>query len=142
MSTGVKEGIFFSVLFIISLILSYPINFPDGKPKGGTEFFADKAMYYVYLPATFIYRWDLKKFPEKIDEKTRGFTLHYKNDKLIIKATYGVALMLTPFFIPVHVIAKVFHLEPDGVSVFYQEMMTIPGIFYVILGLFFLRPLL
>jgi len=138
----VREGTFFTALFAVCLVISYPINFPDGKPKGGTEFFADKAAYYVYLPATFIYHWDIKKFPEKIDEQTRGFTLHYKSDRLIIKTTYGVALMLTPFFIPAHLIAKTFNLEPDGFSVFYQKMMTIPGIFYLVIGLFFLRRFL
>ena len=136
------EPVFFICLFLVCLFLSWPLNFPDGKPKGGTEIFADKAMYYVYLPATFIYHWDVKKFPEKIDERTRGFTLHIKNDKLIIKATYGVALMLTPFFIPVHLIAKVFDLQPDGFSEFYQKMMTIPGMVYLILGLFFLQRFL
>ena len=99
-------------------------------------------MYYVYLPATFIYHWDIKKFPEKIDEKTRGFTLHYKNDRLIIKTTYGVALMLTPFFMPVHLIALAFDLQPDGFSEFYQRMMTIPGLVYLVFGLFFLRRFL
>ena len=132
----------FGALFVICLVLSWPLNFPDGKPKGGTEFFADKAAYYVYLPATFIYSWDVKKFPEKIDEQTRGFTLHYKNDRLIIKTTYGVALMLAPVFIPVHLIARTFDLHPDGFSVFYQQMMTIPGMVYLVLGLFFLRRFL
>ncbi|MEI6898468.1 MAG: hypothetical protein WCL00_01215 [Bacteroidota bacterium] len=137
-----NEILFFSILFTVSLVVSYPINFPDGKPKGGTEFFADKAAYYVYLPATFIYKWDVKKFPEKIDERTRGFTLHYKSNRLIIKTTCGVALMLTPFFIPTHLIAKLFSLQPDGFSEFYQLMMTLPGIFYLVLGLFFLRRFL
>jgi len=136
------EMFFFSFLLILSIFLSFPLNFPEGKPQGRGEFYADKAAYYVYLPATFIYHWDLKKFPEKIDEKTRGFTLHYKNDKLIIKTTCGVALMLTPFFIPTHIISKAFDLEPDGFSPFYQKMMTLPGIVYLILGLFFLRRFL
>jgi hypothetical protein len=136
------EPVFFFCLFVISLFLSGPLNFPGGKPKGGTEFYADKAMYYVYLPATFIYHWDLKKFPESIDQKTRGFTLHYKNDKLIIKATCGVAVMLTPFFIPVHLIARAFDLQPDGFSIFYQRMMTIPALIYLALGLFFLKRFL
>lgn len=136
------ELAFFICLFLVSLFLSWPMNFPDGKPKGGTEFFADKAAYYVYLPATFIYHWDVKKFPEKIDEQTRGFTLHYKNDRLIIKTTYGVALMLTPFFVPVHLLARTFDLQPDGFSLFYQQMMTIPGMVYLVLGLFFLRRFL
>ena len=136
------EMIFFVFLLVLSLFLSFPINFPDGQSKGGTEFRADKAAYYVYLPATFIYHWDLKKFPEKIDEQTRGFTLHYKNDILMIKPTYGVALMLAPFFLPVHLIAIAFDLQPDGFSVFYQKMMTIPGIVYLVLGLFFLRRFL
>ena len=137
-----NEMLFFGILFLVSISLSFPINFPGGQPKGGTEFFADKAAYYVYLPATFIYHWDIKKFPEKIDEKTRGFTLNYKRDRLIIKHTCGVALFLLPFFLPTHFFAKVCHLQPDGFSLFYQQMMTLPGIVYLIIGLFFLRRFL
>ena len=32
-----------------------------------SEIFADKAGYYVYLPATFIYNWNGQEMPDSID---------------------------------------------------------------------------
>ncbi len=138
---GIADLIFFISLFLLCLYLSYDINFLN-RIGGLPEIRADKAHYYVYLPATFIYNWDASKFPPDIEAKCWGFTMDKKNNKVVIKTTCGVAILWTPFFLATHFIAVHWNLQPDGFSDFYERMTVIPGVFYLILGLFFLSKFL
>jgi hypothetical protein len=138
---GIQELVFFIPLFLLCLYLSYDINFLN--PGNSTlKIRSDKALYYVYLPATFIYGWDASKFPPGIEKRCEGFLLNKKNNKVIIKMTCGVAILWTPFFLVTHFIAVHWNLQPDGFSDFYEKMTFIPGVFYLVLGLFFLRRFL
>jgi hypothetical protein len=132
----VIEAVVFPLLFIFGLILAYNINFVNRKAT--QEIYSDKAHYYVYLPATFIYGWDVNKFPKNIEKECEGFLLDKMNHKVVIKTTCGVALLCTPFFLVTNWIAETWNLQPDGFSLFYQEMTIVPAIFYLVLGLFFL----
>ena len=134
--------ILFPVLFGICLILAWFQNFGEKEFPTPPEIYSDKADYYVYLPATFIYNWDVNKLPKGIDKVTLGFTLDYEHQKLIVKTTYGVALLVSPFFLVTHAIAEIGNLKPDGFSDIYQKMTIFPGVFYLVLGLFFLRKFL
>lgn len=137
----IPDLIFFIPLFILCLYLSYDINFLN-RIGGLPEIRSDKAQYYVYLPATFIYGWDVSKFPPDIEHKCSGFDLDKKHNKVVIKMTCGVAILWTPFFLATHFIAVHWNLQPDGFSDFYERMTVIPGVFYLILGLFFLSKFL
>lgn len=132
-----SDLVFFIPFFAICLYLSYDINVLN-HIGGLPEIRSDKAHYYVYLPATFIYGWDVKKFPPDIEQKCQGFLLDKKNNKVIIKTTCGVAILWAPFFLATHFIAVQWNLQPDGFSDFYERMTVIPGVFYLVLGLFFL----
>jgi hypothetical protein len=132
----------FVFLFGILLLFSFNLNFKDGKRKGPGVFWADKSEYYVYLPATIIYGWDVRKFPNRIDSSYQGFILDYQNNKLIIKTTCGVALLTAPFFLLTHSIALVSGLPANGFSDFYEKMGLIAPVFYLVLGLFFLKRFL
>ena len=123
------------------LYLSYDINFLN-RIGGLPEIRSDKAHYYVYLPATFIYGWDANKFPPGIDYKCQGFVLDKIHNKVVVKTTCGVAILWAPFFLATHFIAVHCDLQPDGFSDFYEKMTVIPGVFYLVLGLFFLRRFL
>jgi hypothetical protein len=136
------DWIFFGVLLPACLVLAWFNNFNERKLRGPREIYSDKAAYYVYLPATFIYGWDVHKFPKGIDEETRGFTLHYKNDKLIIKTTCAEAILIAPFFLVTHLVAVIWDLQPDGFSDIYQKMAIFPAVVYLVLGLFFLKRFL
>jgi hypothetical protein len=136
-----SDGFIFGTLFLLGLYLSYNINFVHRKVPL-PEIFSDKANYYVYLPATFIYGWDAEKFPAGIESKCQGFTFNGKTHKVTSKMTCGVALLCTPFFLLTHLIAVEFGLQPDGFSLFYQKMAILPAVFYLVLGLFFLRKFL
>ncbi|MCX6252162.1 MAG: hypothetical protein NTX61_15615 [Bacteroidetes bacterium] len=137
-----RDLVFFGSLFFLSLFLSYNIKFPGGKIRMAGEITQDMADYYVYLPATFIYHWDINKFPDSIEQRCYAFTLNHKTGKLIDKTTCGVALLWAPFFLVTHSIAVIWNLEPDGFSRIYQEMTVFPAVFYLVLGLFFLKKFL
>ncbi len=137
-----SDPIFFLMLLAACLVLSWVINFSARGLKHPPEIYSDKADYYVYLPATFIYNWNINSFPGGIDTATQGFTLDKKTGKLMIKATCGVAILVSPFFLITHLLAVQFHLQPDGFSDIYQKMTIFPGVIYLVLGLFFLRKFL
>jgi len=132
----------FTAVFVVCLVLAFQLNFKDGKARGSGVFASDKSIYYVYLPATFIYGWDVQKFPLHCDTLYKGFVLDYKTGKVLNKMTCGVALLWTPFFLATHAIATMFDLSPDGFSDPYQKMAVVPPVFFLVLGLFFLKRFL
>jgi hypothetical protein len=136
------DRIFFMVLFVLGLFLAYNMNVKNGKVPTPGVFYVDKAAYYVYLPYTFIYGFDVHKFPKGIDVKTNGFWLDMQNNRVVTKTTCGIAILWTPFFLLTHAVATVFNLEPDGFSDFYAKMTILPAVFYLVLGLFFLKRFL
>jgi hypothetical protein len=134
--TGYFDGIFFTILFLLGVYLAFGLR--QKEHKGGREITYDKAGYYVYLPATFIYGWDSRKFPKGIVKETNGFTYDTVNHKIFTKCTCGVAMLFTPFWLGIHSIAIHENIQPDGFSDFYERMILVPGVFYLILGLYFL----
>jgi len=139
---SLSDLLFFTVLFAGCLAMAFHLNFPNGKARNEGVFASDKSIYYVYLPATFIYGWDVKKFPSRCDTLYKGFILDYKTGKIVNKMTCGVALMWTPFFLATHAVATVFDLKADGFSDPYQKMAIVPPVLFLILGLFFLKRFL
>ncbi len=137
-----SEFLFFIFLALVCVALSYQINFPSRDYVRKFEISSDKADYYIYLPATFIYGWDVNKFQKNVDIERQGFTLDYKTGKVLDKTTCGVAILWLPFFLVAHSIALIFNLQPDGFSPFYEHFSVIPGPIFLVLGLFFLRRFL
>lgn len=137
-----KENLFFIILALVCVYLSWHRNFPDRAYKGSYEICCDKADYYIYLPATFIYKWDVNRFEKGIDLPRVGFTLDHKNQKIFTKTTCGVAILWVPFFLAAHGIALVSGIHADGFSLYYEHFAVIPGAIFLVLGLFFLRKFL
>ena len=137
-----NEYIFFGILLILCLVISYTDYFKANPASGSYRISSDKAQYYVYLPATFIYGWDIHRFPENSDKERNGFVLDHQRNKIVTKTTYGAALLWSPFFLVAHFIELHENLEADGFSWFYERMTVIPGVVYLVLGLFFLRRFL
>ncbi len=138
------EPLFFIVLFGMAVFFTFSYHSGKGYFNWKSEIWADRAGVYIYLPATLYYHWDLKKCPQKMDEKT-GFGFRYDtiNQKIITKNTYGVSLLVSPFFIGLHFITKVFHIPQDwAFAPVYHRMADVAAVFYLALGLFFLRRFL
>lgn len=138
------EPVFFIVVAGLAVFLSFSYHSGKGYFNWKSEIWSDKAGAYIYLPATFYYHWDLKQCPEKMDEKTgSGFRYDTISRKIITKTTYGISLLVSPFFIGVHLITKVFHIPQDwAFAPVYHRMTDMAAVFYLVLGLFFLRRFL
>lgn len=104
----------------------------------------DAPSYYMYLPATFIYR-DLSlrytdSDPAFFKERTWYNTL--RDDTRIIKHTMGMSVMLMPFFFVGHAAAYMSGAATNGYSMPYQNAMSLGVLLYLLLGLHYLRKLL
>lgn len=109
----------------------------------------DVSGYYMYLPATFIYK-DLKKcgFREELIKKykpTRDFhqAFRYTNGNFVMKYPIGMAIQYMPAFMLAHSYCKITGQYPaDGFSFPYQLMISLGSFFVALLGLYFLRKIL
>ncbi|WP_317897887.1 hypothetical protein [Aurantibacillus circumpalustris] len=108
-----------------------------------SEIWSDKAGYYIYLPATFNYKFNPKLFPDSIETKTgNGFTLDYENKIIKTKYTYGVAFLQLPFYLLANSISFLFNIDTGGFSVIHHKSIDIASVFYLLFGLFFLKRFL
>ncbi|MCX6284403.1 MAG: hypothetical protein NTW31_09235 [Bacteroidetes bacterium] len=137
-----RDLLIFILIFAAGIFLTINNNIRDGHVRQPGKIWSDAAHYYVYMPATFIYGWDVYRFPYKIEKKFEGFILNDKTGKVEIKTTCGEAILLTPFFLAAHASAYIFKLPMDGFSSFYQVFMLIGCVFYFTLGLFFIKKFL
>lgn len=106
-----------------------------------SELWADKAGYFVYLPAAFIYNFDATQMPDSIDAKT-GNGFNFKGEKIKTNYTYGVALMQSPFFLGTHFYLKATGGEATGFSMPYYKMINVAAVVYTVLSLILLYLIL
>lgn len=97
----------------------------------------DVSTYYVYLPATFIYKdysyCFTKNFPAQ-------YVWHSEDCKTIpVKMSMGMAMLYLPFFIVAHLLAQPLGYPPDGYSQIYHLAINICAMTYLIIGLLYLR---
>ncbi|MDP4282401.1 MAG: hypothetical protein Q8867_09675 [Bacteroidota bacterium] len=140
----IKSLLFFLFVFLFSLIISFRLHSGKKLYTWESEIWADRAGYYMYLPATFFYHFDASKFPKDIDIRTGlGFNIDPKRNAVVTQYYYGEALLLSPFFLQAHFIQQAFHMnEEGGFSGFYIQAMNLAAIIYLLLGLYFLGKFL
>jgi hypothetical protein len=69
--------------------------------------------------------------------------LDHGTGKMNTKYTCGVALMISPFFVATHYITKLFNIPQYwGFAPIYHRMTGVAAIFYLVLGLWFLKRFL
>lgn len=131
---------------IIGLMVS--LNLHWGKDHWRGVIKADARAYNAYLPAVFIYH-DLQFnfFNEMEMEKyyDPNLVYHYRYDtgKGIVNRYFaGTAVMQTPFFFVARVWAWASGEPDDGYSRPFMLMITIGGLFYLIVGLVFINAFL
>lgn len=121
------------------------LHWGDDKWKGILE--SDAKGYYAYLPAIFIYN-DLNfGFLEKVQEKYPAPHINYDyranaEGVLINKYYAGTALSQLPFFLAADAITVFTEGERDGYSQWYLISVNWAALFYLFLGLFYLRKTL
>lgn len=104
----------------------------------------DVVHYYAYSPATFIYHDWKFDFTHNLpsDFEGRIWLLKTLDGKPVLKMTMGLSLLWLPFETMAHLYAKVSHFKADGYSKPYSVAIFIAALFYLSLGLHFLRKLL
>lgn len=142
----------FSKITIIAIVLlmtaiSSNTNWGKERWKGIVE--ADGKGYYAYLPAVFIYK-DLNfGFFDHIEkEKYYNPNRYYDyransgHGQLINKYYCGTAVAEMPFFFMAHGLTKMTGGDADGYSKYYMIFVNAAALFYLLLGLIFLRKTL
>ena len=104
----------------------------------------DITQYNAYLPTLFIYKdISLSFFNTNHDALGLGFFPKVTQiDKKAIVATYGMALLYSPFFFVGHALAAPLGYEPNGLTAPYQMALQFSSLFYFAVGLFFMRKTL
>lgn len=129
-----------SALILISLALLYILlvrlagrynNYPYGDWH--SEIYADKAGYYIYLPAAFLHGFYQEAYPDDIEARL-GHGFRFEEGRLFTKYPMGVAVMVSPFFLAAHLLALSGDQAADGFSGDYYEMSYYASVFYLLLG--------
>lgn len=144
---------YISLIFCyISIVLVGLFFYPKWENGVGTEATLswDASGYYMYLPATFIYK-DLKqcKFHDSILKKynpTPDFQqafVHEASGNYVMKYSMGQAITMLPWFTIAHIWASNSRMYPaDGFSYPYQICIGIGLMLYSLIGFYFLRKVL
>jgi len=127
---------FIAVLWIVLFVVT--------QPWKKNQINGDVTSYYAYLPATFIYHdIKLEQSEYKIGENTWLFWPQVtKEGQKVIKTTMGLSMLYAPFFFIGHWIAPLLNEAQNGYSMPYQFCILLSALFYLLLGLHFLRKLL
>lgn len=137
-----------ALVFAYTCILAVGFFYYPKWKKPGTEATIswDVSGYYLYLPATFIYG-DLRQVafgPDLIARygPTPDFQQAYPHasGRYVLKYSAGWAVQFLPFFALGHSMASAADEYPaDGFSYPYQLAISLGALFYVLIGLIYLR---
>jgi len=104
----------------------------------------DVISYYAYLPATFIFHdlnFDfIKNLPADFEGQIWVQTA--PNGKPILRMTMGMAILWIPFFLIAHAMAHILGVSTLGYSWPYSLSIFVATLFYLFIGLLFLRKTL
>ncbi|MEN8202388.1 MAG: hypothetical protein ABFS28_07320 [Bacteroidota bacterium] len=119
-------------------------NWTRSKPGERGVIKWDVISYYGYLPATFIYGDVKLGFIADKDFANNGKFMYYRleNGNRLIQTSMGLSILYSPFFFTAHALAPLFGQASDGYSSIYQLFLALSSLFYVIIGLFFLKRIL
>ena len=136
MKTKSAYLILITLFFLAVVFLAFNRHSKHDAYSYRSEIFADRAGYYVYLPALFIYGFKAENFPQEVDNKTgNGFKLDHESNKVITKYPYGVALLQLPFFLLAHLLSLLMNYNASGFTFLYQKSVDVAAVFYLTLGL-------
>lgn len=128
---------------LIMILVTSNINWGGDRYKGVLE--SDAKGYYAYLPAIFIYH-DLNfTFFDHIEkEKYYNENLFYdyrafSSGAYISKYYAGTALAQMPFFLVAHFVSLAGNADADGYSKPYMIAVNLAALFYLFLGLLYLK---
>ncbi|GAB4202485.1 MAG: hypothetical protein Fur0023_08380 [Bacteroidia bacterium] len=103
------------------------------------QFFQDVDQYYSYCIMAWV-KNDLS-FNNPVSVE-RGYWLVTTEKGKIQRFTMGMAIMYSPFFLIAHFFSQAFNLPCTGYTPIYSFFISLGTLFYVFIGLFFLRKAL
>lgn len=134
---------YLSIIFLLLLVYTAKINWSNGQWESVLG--ADAKGYYAYLPASFIYDDFNFNFYEVVEVKNAydknliyDYRFYYEGHT-INKYFVGESVLLVPFFLIAHFTSSLLGFPTDGYSQLYIILLTFAAIFYLSLGLVFLR---
>ena len=134
-------------IMLIMVLVTNNLNWRKDFWKGVIE--SDAKGYFAYLPATFVYGDLNYGFYQKLEmEKYYDANFHFeyriltKDQHYSNKYYCGSALAMSPFYMIAHIVANSSNYDADGYSFPYIVSITLAALFYLFLGLFFLRKTL
>ncbi len=104
----------------------------------------DGISYYAYLPATFIYNDLSLSFIDGYQGSHKFIFWPEKgpDGKYLIKTTMGLSFLWLPFFIAGHLTALITGADAGGYSDPYKFFLLVSALFYLLVGLIYLRRIL
>jgi len=129
----------------VSLIIITTINISYENWNHEYKIIAwDVNSYYAYLPMVFIYNDpDMDFIQEDIPKfKDHYWTFDTETGKKALLTTCGMSYLFAPFFLAGHGIAQLTPAAGDEFSPPYKISLIISCLFYLAIGLFFLRKVL
>ena len=136
----------YSKLSIIVIVLVVLFSFVSKKHWNSENRVIawDVISYYAYLPATFIYIDPGLDFMDDYegDHKFIFWPETTANGKKVIKTSMGMSYLYLPFFLVGHAFALITDYDSGGYSAPYKFVLQLSNLFYLIIGLIFLRKTL
>ena len=104
----------------------------------------DAISYYAWLPATFIYHDLSLSFADDYQGPHKFIVWPEKGPggKYVIKTSMGLSLLWTPFFLAGHVTALISGADAGGYSPPYKFFLLVSALFFLTIGLVYLRRIL
>ena len=132
-----------TLFFGIAVFLTLNRHSRSGFFNHHSEIWADRAGYYVYLPAAINFNFNPSNFPDSVDYKTgQGFILDIENNKIITRYTYGVALMQLPFYLSAELTNLILGEQSNGFTPYHHKFIDLASVFYLVFGCIFLYKFL
>ncbi len=134
----------YDIAIVLMMLWVVALNIQHKQWMGDRIIEWDVKSYYAWLPATFIYN-DLSL--DFVDEDPGKFgdliwPVTTPTGKKAIVTSMGMAILYSPFFLMAHAVALLTPLEADGYSPVYRLALNLSALFYVLMGLIFLRKIL
>jgi hypothetical protein len=132
-----------SILLLVIILLWANFSLAEWKKKEAVITW-DVKSYYAYLPAIFIYKDITLSFRDQKPEYAEWFwPTIAPNGNMVIVTTMGLSILYSPFFFIAHFLTQLINPgDANGFTSNYIFMLVMSTVFYVILGLLFLRKML
>ena len=130
----------YSICLVLLIVSAMIISAKHWK-KDNKVIAMDVVSYYAYLPAAFIFN-DIKLEKRETFNNGLFWPEPLPDGNQVIKTSMGMSILYSPFFFISHGIAKLSGGDAFGFSPIYKAGLLASAVFYLFIGLFFLRRIL